>query len=199
MCPQPWSRERRAWTLTEADGPKTKAEKPGTPTTGKCDSPDGWVSSRSMATWSERTEASESRIESVPGYFSLRFHRWRNREWTTLFTNQCAEEAALVSFGGSLWTHRLRSGSHCRTIFCATSAESPRRSTSRCVGWSPDWSATPWKLVLKRRWIARLLSWDADHWLWRMAIGAKRQVSVLSSGSRKPCLLTDRLPKHVLL
>ncbi len=43
-------RERRSWTPVEADGPKTKAEKPGTPTTGKCDSPDGWASSRSIAT-----------------------------------------------------------------------------------------------------------------------------------------------------
>ena len=62
-------RERRAWTHTEADGPKTKAEKPGTPTTGKFDSPDGWVSSRSMATGSDRTEASESRIKPPSGLF----------------------------------------------------------------------------------------------------------------------------------
>ena len=43
-------RERRSWTPTEADGPKTEAEKPGTPSTGKCDSPDGWASSGSIAT-----------------------------------------------------------------------------------------------------------------------------------------------------
>ena len=34
--------------------------------------------------------------------------------------------------------------------------------------------------------------------VWRMAIEAKTQVSLLSSSSRKPCLLADRLPKSVL-
>ena len=50
MCLQPEPRERRSWTPTGADGPKTESEKPGTPSTGKCDLPDGWASSRSIAT-----------------------------------------------------------------------------------------------------------------------------------------------------
>ena len=42
--------ERRPWTPTEADEPKTEAEKPGTPSTGKFDLPDGWASSGLIAT-----------------------------------------------------------------------------------------------------------------------------------------------------
>ena len=42
--------ERRSWTPTEADEPETKPEKPGTPSTGRCDLPDGWGSSGSIAT-----------------------------------------------------------------------------------------------------------------------------------------------------
>ena len=34
-------RDRPSWTPTAADARETEAEKPGMPTTGKCDSPDG--------------------------------------------------------------------------------------------------------------------------------------------------------------
>ena len=34
-------RDRHSWTPTAADVPETEAEKPGMPTTGKCDLPDG--------------------------------------------------------------------------------------------------------------------------------------------------------------
>ena len=44
------TRERESWKPTEADGPETKPEKPGTPTTDRFGSPDGLGSSRRMPT-----------------------------------------------------------------------------------------------------------------------------------------------------
>ena len=60
-------RERRTWTPAAAEGPRIKPGKPGTPTTGKCDLPDGWASQGSMLTRSERTVVWESRTEPTPG------------------------------------------------------------------------------------------------------------------------------------
>jgi hypothetical protein len=59
-------RERRSWTPAAAEGPKTEAEKPGTPTTVKCDSPAGWASYRAMPTRPRRTVVWGSRIEPSP-------------------------------------------------------------------------------------------------------------------------------------
>jgi hypothetical protein len=42
--------EQESWKPTEADGPETKPEKPGTPTTDKSGLPDGLGSSRWMLT-----------------------------------------------------------------------------------------------------------------------------------------------------
>jgi len=39
--PPSMTRERMSWKPTEADGPETKPEKPGTPTTDRFGSPDG--------------------------------------------------------------------------------------------------------------------------------------------------------------
>ena len=50
MSSPPRISERRPWTPTEADAPKTEAEKPGTPSTDKFDLPDGWASSGLIAT-----------------------------------------------------------------------------------------------------------------------------------------------------
>ena len=46
--PPSMTKERESWKPTDADGPGTKPEKPGTPTTDKLDLPDGLDSSGMM-------------------------------------------------------------------------------------------------------------------------------------------------------
>jgi hypothetical protein len=48
--PPPMITERRSWTLTEADEPETRLEKPGTPTTDRSGLPVGLGSSGNMPT-----------------------------------------------------------------------------------------------------------------------------------------------------